>query len=157
MSDAADGTAAITCEGRLESLGPLLDFVDRAAADAGVEPDTAFAIRLAAEEVCTNVITHGYAGGAPGPVTLRLRRDGGALELVIEDRAPLFDPTVLPRPDLSGDWESRPPGGVGWHLVREIMDEVQHVPRSGGGNVVTLVKRLPGTAGRATSRGESWT
>ena len=52
--------AGITCEGRLESLAPLLAYVGRVSDDAGLRSEDAFAVRLAVEEVCTNVITHGY-------------------------------------------------------------------------------------------------
>jgi anti-sigma regulatory factor (Ser/Thr protein kinase) len=144
------GRAAIRCEGRLENLRPLLEFVDRACARAGLAPDDAFAVRLAVEEVCTNIITHGYRGGAEEPVILTAGRDADRFVVTAEDRAPPFDPAWAPPPDLSADWRSRPIGGVGWHLVRELMDEVHHAPVPGGGNLVTLVKHVPGgsAAGR---------
>lgn len=148
MSDGPGSAAAITCEGRLESLAPLLAFVDRATAETGLGPDEAFAVRLAVEEVCTNIITHGYGGGAPEPVSLRVSRSPGAVAITVEDRAPLFDPADAPEPDLGADWARRPIGGVGWHLVRELMDEVRHEPGAAGGNRVTLVKYLPDTSGR---------
>jgi anti-sigma regulatory factor (Ser/Thr protein kinase) len=147
MSDAVGGRAAITCAGRLESLAPLLAFVDRACADAGLAGEDAFAVRLAVEEVCTNIITHGYGGGAAEPVSLAASRRPDALVVTVEDRAPLFDPADAPEPDLAADWSARPIGGVGWHLVRELMDEVHHEPAGEGGNRVTLVKYLPDRSG----------
>lgn len=147
MSGSADGGAAITCEGRLESLTPLLDFVDRGCAEAGLGPEDAFAVHLAVEEVCTNIITHGYGGGAAEPVSVGISRLPGALVITVEDRAPLFDPATVPAPDMAADWAERPLGGVGWHLVRELMDEVRHEPAAAGGNRVTLVKHLPDHSG----------
>lgn len=146
MSGRADRAGAISCEGRLESLVPLLEFVDRATADAGLGPEAAFAVRLAVEEVCTNVIAHGYGGGASDPVSLTTSRGPGAFMVTIEDRAPRFDPADAPPPVLDADWDERPIGGVGWHLVRELMDEVRYEPVPAG-NRVTLVKYLPGHSG----------
>ena len=99
------------------------------------------------EEVCTNIITHGYGGGAAEPVSLAASRRRDALVVTVEDRAPLFDPADAPEPDLAADWSARPIGGVGWHLVRKLMDEVHHEPAGEGGNRVTLVKYLPDRSG----------
>jgi two-component system, cell cycle response regulator DivK len=137
----------ISLPARPESLAPLLAFVERACEGAGVDGEAAFALRLAAEEVCSNVIEHGYAGREPGPLRLRFRREPDAVVLVVEDRAREFDPATAPAADLESGWEERQIGGLGWHLVRRTMDEVRHEPLSGGGNRLTLVKRLP-DAGR---------
>ncbi len=133
----------ITRDALPDSLPALLQFVADASAGAALDPETAFAVRLAAEEVCTNVIAHAYAGGTPGPVSVRFRREPSAVVLTVEDRGIPFDPAVLPPPPLTAGWAERPTGGMGWHLVREVMDEVRHEPVPGGGNRLTLVKRLP--------------
>jgi serine/threonine-protein kinase RsbW len=140
--------AGITCEGRLESLAPLLAYVGRVSDDAGLRSEDAFAVRLAVEEVCTNVITHGYGDRAQGPLSVRARRDPQAFVVTIEDRAPTFDPADAPAADLASDWQTRPLGGVGWHLVRELMDDVRYEPVPGG-NRVTLIRNLPGDGGSA--------
>ena len=147
MTERAGGAVGITCEGRLENLVPLLAFIDRATAGAGLGAEEAFAVRLAVEEVCTNIIAHGYAGGSSEPVALRVSHQPGSLAVDIEDRAPPFDPAQAPAPDLRADWADRPIGGVGWHLVRQLVDEVRHAPVPGGGNRVTLVKHLPAGPG----------
>ena len=48
----------ITREARPESLAGLLGFLDAAIAEAALDAATASDVRLAAEEVCTNVIAH---------------------------------------------------------------------------------------------------
>ena len=62
--------------------------------------------------------------------------------LRIEDRAPRFDPggVVAARPDAPA--EDRPLGGLGWHLVRQMVDDVRWEPLEPAGNAVTLVTRL---------------
>jgi serine/threonine-protein kinase RsbW len=61
--------------------------------------------------------------------------------IVIRDRAPPFDPVHAPSPDLTSDVEHRPAGGLGLYLVKKVMDEVDYVPDTPSGNVLTLVKR----------------
>jgi serine/threonine-protein kinase RsbW len=131
-----------TCLAKPSSLAVLLAFLDEASREAGLDGDVSFAIRLAGEEACTNVINHAYRGLEPGPISLQLHCEPGEVHLVVEDRAPLFPPEDAPLPDLSSDWENRREGGLGWHLIRQVMDEVRHEPLAGGGNRLELVKRL---------------
>jgi len=145
VSDGADAAATevLECEARRERLGDLLAFVERACARAALEPDAAFDVRLATEEVVTNVIEHGYAGAAaPGPITVRFHHDPRQVVVTIEDLAPPFDPTTIRPPDPSTPLEQRRIGGLGWHFVTRVMDEVRHEHRHPRGNRLTLVKRL---------------
>ena len=75
-------------------------------------------MRLAGEEACSNIINHAYRGTEPGPILLDVRCDDAQVVLLIEDRAPVFKPADAPPPDLTGDWEQRREGGLGWHLIK---------------------------------------
>ena len=148
MSDGADGveTGELVCEARRERLGDLLAFVERACARAALAPDVAFDVRLATEEAVTNVIEHGYAGtSAPGPIVLRFQHDPRQVVVTIDDLAPAFDPATIRRADPSAPLEQRRIGGLGWHFVTQVMDEVRHEHRQPRGNRLTLVKRLRAT------------
>lgn len=124
-------------------LPELIDFAIAACMRAGAPHDAEFAVRLAVEEVCTNIITHGYDGRPDaGPIALRITNSGDSLTVTIADRAPLFRPNDAAAPNTDAGWEERALGGLGWHLVRASVDEVRHEPAEGGGNVVTLVKRF---------------
>ncbi|MGB3543977.1 ATP-binding protein [Rubrivirga sp.] len=140
MSRVRPHTAEITRPGALEHLPALLACLDEAAAAAGVGDDVLFPVHLAAEEACTNVITHGYTD-EPGPLTLRFEATPRRVAVTLTDEAPPFDPAAAPPPPLDG--EDRLIGGLGWHLIRETMDEVRHETGPAGGNRLTLIKHLP--------------
>ena len=123
----------------MADLGPLLAFVDAACEPAGA--DTAFAVRLAVEEVFTNIVSHGSHGD--GPVDIVIHANATQLRVIVHDDAPAFDLAHAPAPDLAPDAMDRDLGGLGWHLVRQLMDEVAHAARGPRGNTYTLVKRLP--------------
>lgn len=123
------------------SLREVMSFVARACADLGVSGSAAFDVRLAVEEICTNIIRHGYGGLEPGPLVVDIEPAPDALVVRIEDRGVPFDPDDAPPPDLTSEAEERPIGGVGVHLVRQVMDEVEYSTGSGG-NTLRLVKRL---------------
>ena len=145
MSDATEDAATeeVVCEARRERLGELLAFIERACTRAALDPDVAFDVRLAAEEAVTNVIDHGYAGvAAPGPIAVRFHHDPRQVVVTIDDLAPPFDPATIRPADLSAPLEQRRIGGLGWHFVTRVMDEVRHEHRLPRGNRLTLVKRL---------------
>ena len=99
----------------------------------------------AVDEAVTNVIIHGYRGDA-GVVDVRVGRDAQDIVITIEDAAPTFDPLSVPPPDLTVPPEHRRPGGMGVHLMREAADAIAHRPRPGGGNILTITRRLRRTA-----------
>ena len=145
MRDAGDDVEMeeVVREARRERLGDLLAFVDRACAHAALASDVAFDVRLATEEAVTNVIEHGYAGAeTPGPIKLRFHRNRQQVVVTIDDLAPPFDPATIRPADPSAPLDKRRIGGLGWHFVTRVMDEVRHERRHPRGNRLTLVKRL---------------
>lgn len=132
---------------RLDALGELLDVASRAAREAGAGNDGEHDVRLAAEEVLINVMNHAYPEGQPGPLVLRARVEPGALSVTVLDEGTPFSPGMAPAPDLATEWADRRVGGLGWHLVGKLMDEVRHRSDGSRGNELTMIKRfgLPGS------------
>jgi len=126
---------------RLEELPAFLDFIEAGCRDAGASPGASADLRLAVEEACANIMSHGYRG-EPGPLTVEIASDDRQIVVRITDRAPPFRPDLVPPPDLASDWRARHIGGLGWHLINSVMDEVRHEALGEQGNVLTLVKRL---------------
>lgn len=95
----------------------------------------------AVDEAATNVIVHGYRG-RPGWLEVTAELVGDRIVITLEDEAPTVDPTLIPEPDLTVPPEHRRPGGMGVHLMRLATDELRHDPRPGGGNILTMARRL---------------
>jgi len=134
---------------RLDALPELLELSTRAAREAGADEEGQHDIRLAAEEVLINVIHHAYPAGSPGPLVLRARIEPGALTLTVLDEGAPFSPDMAPPPDLTTEWADRRIGGLGWHLVDKVMDQVRHRSLGATGNELTMIKRF-GSAGSAS-------
>ncbi|PIW27936.1 MAG: serine/threonine protein phosphatase [Rhodospirillales bacterium CG15_BIG_FIL_POST_REV_8_21_14_020_66_15] len=99
---------------------------------------------LAVDEACQNVVRHAYGGRADGEIAVELRRDGGDFVVELQDFAAPVDVGAIRGRDL----DDIRPGGLGVHLIREIMDDVQFVtPPAGVGNLLQLRKRLYTKAG----------
>ena len=99
------------------------------------------------------MIEHGYRH-APGEIELEGSVDAEAIVVRIRDAAPPFDPRSAPEPRLDLPLAHRPFGGMGIHLARTLTDGMDHRILPGGGNEVTVTKRLrpaaDGPRGRAT-------
>lgn len=95
----------------------------------------------AVDEAATNIIVHGYAG-TPGWIDVEAEVVGDRIVITLTDEAPTVDPTTFAAPDLAVPPELRRPGGMGVHLMRLATDELRHAARPGGGNVLTLARRL---------------
>lgn len=136
-----DSPATVAHAGTRENLPRFLAFIEDVCGRIDADHDTKYALRLAVEEVCTNLIVHGYGGMQAGPIEIAAHDGSDRVTLVIRDRSPPFDPTDAPPPDLTSDVEHRKPGGLGWHLVKQLMDEIDYAAGTAAGNVLTLVKR----------------
>jgi serine/threonine-protein kinase RsbW len=123
-------------------------FVCALAERVGLSESRAYRLRLAADEIVTNIGVHGYHN-LPGPVELVGGVDPDAVWLSIIDEAPPFDPTTHdPRPRLAAGPDHQGEGGFGLFLALRGLDDFRY-GRSGGRNENTLIMRrfVDGTAG----------
>lgn len=124
----------------VSELARIRDFVETQAGALGVAPDVVYDLVLAANEIATNIVVHGYRG-QPGTIELDMRSEGDAVAIVLRDRTAPFDPTSAPAPDISVPLEKRPRGGMGIHLTRKLTDAMLYRRLPNGGNEITLIKR----------------
>ena len=114
--------------------------VQDAARRIGFGEQDVSAVALAIDEAVANVIRHGYEGrpGQPIEVTIeRVRREGrSALQVTICDCGRQVDPAVIVGRDLA---DVRP-GGLGTHIMKTVMDEVEYRRRQPKGMQLRLLK-----------------
>lgn len=116
----------------------LITFVDEASQMAGFSSEDIAKVRLAVEEVVVNVMNYAYPAGTHGDVTVEVSLYDTNLMFKIIDCGAPFDPTTLPDVDTTLPARERAIGGLGIHLVRQIMDTIQY-ERMGSLNVLTLI------------------
>ena len=95
--------------------------------------------QLAAQEICTNIVGHAYAGRADGwiDITLALAARPARLLIELRDTGRPFDPSGVAAPNL----DEAQVHGYGLFLVHSLMDEVSYEPLPGG-NRWRLTKNL---------------
>ena len=97
-------------------------------------------INLALEEAVSNVMLYAYPGSS-GQVLVEAEHSAEQITFTISDSGIPFDPTAQTEPDLTLSAEERPIGGLGIHLVRQIMDSIRY-ERKDNRNILTLTKKL---------------
>ena len=110
------------------------------------------AVNVAIDELLTNTVMHGLEGRRDGQARLDVTLHPDRLVVTLADNGIAYDPFAREAPDTSLSVEDRPIGGLGVHLVRELMDDVQYARRDGW-NEIVLTKRFGGRATQAYIRG----
>lgn len=122
-----------------------LERVSRAVAEFGARralpAEVIFAGSLALDEILTNVISYGYEDAAEHEILVRLEAVGGMLTVVVEDDGRPFNPLAAAPVDTEAAIEDRAVGGLGIHLVREVMDDLAY-RREAGKNVMVMKKSI---------------
>jgi serine/threonine-protein kinase RsbW len=126
---------------QLDRLADIRALVREVAIEGGAPPVCLDDLVQAVDEAATNIVVHGY-GHETGPIDVDARVEDEHVVIELRDRAPAFDPTVVPEPDLSIPPLQRRPGGMGLHLIRLATDSMSYRPRLGGGNILTLTRSL---------------
>jgi anti-sigma regulatory factor (Ser/Thr protein kinase) len=130
--------ATITLRNDRAEIPRLAAFIDGFCQPLRPAPEDLMSFHLALEEAVTNVIHHGYVDGQAHEFTVSLAAaPGGLVTAVVSDDAPAFDPVARPPVDTSLPLEERPIGGLGVHLIKNLMDSVRYERRDGR-NLLTL-------------------
>jgi serine/threonine-protein kinase RsbW len=129
-------------------LSGARELVSAVARRLGFSDEAAGQVALALDEALCNVIRHGYDRRRDGLIWISIwplaapDGRGTGLRIVVEDEARAVDPATI----RSRDLEDIRPGGLGVHIIREVMDEVIYEQRPTVGMKLTLVKWQPDAA-----------
>ncbi len=95
--------------------------------DNGISVKALFKVNLALDELLTNTISYGYPEGGEHEILISIMLEGESQLLIeIRDDGLAFNPLESAPPDLSLKIEDRPIGGLGIHLVRQMIDEIDY-------------------------------
>jgi anti-sigma regulatory factor (Ser/Thr protein kinase) len=135
-----DNSKTSTFPGQFDSLAAIGDFVTNAAKAAGLDERAIYAVQMAVDEACSNIIEHAYGGEGRGTIECTYRVIPEGLTIILYDHGRPFDPTVASEPDLQCSLEKRSEGGLGLYFIRKLMDRVQFEFTSNSGNALTMTK-----------------
>lgn len=109
-----------------ENLSDIRDFVAGRAKDYGFDDNIVEDIRLAVDEACTNIIKHAYNNDPKEKLEITIEVDDQKFMIYLVDRGEGFDVKTYQKPNLKKQIEQRKRGGMGVHLMVNLMDDVTY-------------------------------
>ncbi len=126
---------------RVEALADVTALVEQFFQQHPPDAKTRYAVDLAIEEVFTNMVKYNASGRTEVRVSLSVRDDDVVVTLTDFD-AVRFDPIAEgPDVDINRPLADRKEGGLGIHLVKQMMDSIEYSHQNRTGTI-TLRKRL---------------
>lgn len=149
-------TVELTITSDPRSLAVVRGAVSRMAETEGFSSEDAQQITLAIDEALANVIKHGYGGQPDQPIHIKLEatRDAAGragLSICVRDFGKQIDPALIKSRDL----EDVRPGGLGVHIIRSVMDDVEFTCPRDGGMLLRMVKYVRNSGNSAAPRPEN--
>jgi len=137
---------SLSVPGVLDSLDLIAEYVMEAAAEAGLDKKATYKLRLAVDEIATNIVTHGYEeGGCQGDMDIHSEISDQYLTIYIEDTAREFNPAAKIPEELERVTQpinERIIGGLGIFLVLDGVDDFIY-ERVGNKNRNTFKSKIP--------------
>jgi anti-sigma regulatory factor (Ser/Thr protein kinase) len=148
MPQPAAQSVEIVIRNELAELAKLSDGLERIGAELGVPGKPLMQLQVALDEIASNVINYGWSDGGNHEFCVRIRGQQGRIEVEIVDGGREFDPRQAPpsEPQPAG---RRRPGGLGIHMVKQLVDRLDY-ERVGGRNRTVMTKRYV-SDGRSSS------
>ena len=135
---------AIIMRNDIQQIPTLAEWID----SLGIPSELNMPVNLALEEAVSNVMLYAYPDVKNGQVLVEfvrsctdINKPQEQIVFIISDGGTPFDPTQQPPADISLSLEDRAIGGLGIHLVLQLMDEVLY-ERVDEKNILTLIKRI---------------
>jgi sigma-B regulation protein RsbU (phosphoserine phosphatase) len=116
-------------------IGAFEEFSEK----AGIPMPVAMKVNLVFDELLNNIISYAFPAGGEHKVRIHAEKSADRLLIIIEDDGLPFNPFAQSEVDTSQSLEERQIGGLGIHLVKNVMDDFSY-ERHLDSNVVTLVK-----------------
>jgi len=94
-------------------------------------------LNVAIDDLLANVLSYGGTGRDPCSVTVEVELDHERVTVTITDNGPPFDPFERSAPDTTLSVEERPIGGLGIHLIKQLVGNMTY-KRDGDKNILEI-------------------
>ena len=118
----------------LDSLAPLYEFSETIMAEQNLPDGVRFPVHLAMEELFVNMVHYNPTITTDIEVTVSV--DDKVTVSLVDNGGTEFDVTVKRDVDTDSPLEERKPGGLGVHLVQNLVDTLEYEYQDGRGEVI---------------------
>ena len=120
----------------LDSLAPLYEFAEAILSANEIAESARFPVHLTMEELFVNMVK--YNPGIETDIEVTMTPiDGGGIQVSLVDNGGVeFDVTADRKVDVNAPLEERTPGGLGIHLIQNLVDSLEYQYQDGRGEVI---------------------
>jgi anti-sigma regulatory factor (Ser/Thr protein kinase) len=116
---------SLTVSATLDSLSAIANYVKQVGAWANLSQKKIAKLRLAVDEIATNIIEYGYKKSSGNVIKFYAKLENNQLILWIEDSGVAYNPNQQETPkDLEKPLEERGMGGLGVYLAKINVDQL---------------------------------
>lgn len=125
-----------------DNLSVIRNFVKDAVIEQNLPKEDFDKIIVAVDEASSNIIRHAYRHNPNGEIIVTVTFDGSICKIVLTDFGTGFNMGTVKRPDMESYLKEKRVGGLGIHLMKLLMDDVDYETVDGKYNKLTLTKKL---------------
>jgi len=125
MSQSQSAVVVRSFQRALSSLPEIFRFIDEVLVQHRPSPEALGDIRLAVDELFTNMVRHQPGGGRQVEIALE-HRDRRIIIRMVDHEVDRFDLTSAADPDIDAPAEKRSEGGLGIYLARQLMGALHY-------------------------------
>jgi serine/threonine-protein kinase RsbW len=125
-----------------ENLSLIRDFVCDSAHKFKIKKEVVDKLILAVDEASSNIIRHAYRNNPEGEIIVTFICDEKECTITLTDYGTGFNPSNVKTPDMAVYLKEKKRGGLGIHLMKILMDEVDYLSVSGEYNKLVLKKKI---------------
>ena len=126
----------------LDQLDTLARRLEQLEKDWQLPADLTMNLNLVLEEIFTNIVNYGFKDSASHDIHITFQYDKQEITITIIDDGIPFNPLEAVQPPvLNAGIEDTPVGGLGFHIVRQLMDKINY-KRENNKNHLILSKEV---------------
>jgi anti-sigma regulatory factor (Ser/Thr protein kinase) len=134
-------TVELHLRNKFEEIDRCLGALRAVCGDFGLAPEVEQSFSVVLDDLLNNIVSYAFDDGEEHFIDVILSTDGQRFIVSVTDDGVEFDPFMRREPDVEANIEARQIGGLGIHLIRNLMDDYSY-RRVNGRNVTTLMKRI---------------
>jgi anti-sigma regulatory factor (Ser/Thr protein kinase) len=133
-------TTDLAIRNDVAELAILRGALDRLGEEFRIPSEPLLQLQVVLDEMVSNVIKYAWPDGGAHEARVRITVRVDGIEVEIVDDGRMYDPLLAPVPERLPAGRRPKPGGVGIHMVKQLVDECAYA-RIDGHNHLKLTKR----------------
>ncbi len=131
----------IVIKSKIAEIPKLTDSFSSYGKKNHLDDDSIFDFCVALDEIVNNIVNYGYNGESVHEIKINFSLKKDLICVCVSDDGKPFNPCELTPPDISKPIEEKPVGGLGFFLVKQLMDSVEY-KRQENKNILVLNKKI---------------